>query len=188
MNAIKTGKFAAIETCNGPVTAAARHSHTQLAKRLVPPVSSLIRILQRVAVLGLGVLSVWLIVFVFKWVDFRLPWILALSVTYGLAAYVILPRAVRMGLKILQRRHVPRFTITADGLPGDPVNLALIGTIGQLRAAFAFVGWAEADPVGVGKLVAHGPSLSLQQTLPDCAVQHSLPFRAGPRRRLSAGD
>ena len=111
--------------------------------------SSLIRILQRVAVLGLGVLSVWLIVFVFKWVDFRLPWILALSVTYGLAAYVILPRVVRMGLKILQRRHVPRFTITADGLPGDPVNLALIGTIGQLRAAFALVGWAEADPLGL---------------------------------------
>ena len=64
-------------------------------------VRSLIRILQRLAILGLGVLSVWLIVFVFKWVDRRISWILALSVTYGLAAYVILPRAVRMGLKIL---------------------------------------------------------------------------------------
>ena len=101
----------------------------------------LIRILQRAAILGLGVLSVCLIVFVFRWVDSSLPWILALSVTYGLAAYVILPRAVRMGLKILQRRHVPRFTVTADGLPGDPVTLALIGTLGQLRAAFATVGW-----------------------------------------------
>jgi LssY C-terminus len=105
----------------------------------------LIRILQRAAILGLGVLSVCLIVFVFRWVDSSLPWILALSVTYGLAAYVILPRAVRMGLKILQRRHVPRFTVTADGLPGDPVNLALIGTLGQLRAAFATAGWAGAD-------------------------------------------
>jgi LssY C-terminus len=99
----------------------------------------LIRILQRAAILGLGVLSVCLIVFVFRWVDS------SLSVTYGLAAYVILPRAVRMGLKILQRRHVPRFTVTADGLPGDPVNLALIGTLGQLRAAFATAGWAGAD-------------------------------------------
>ena len=105
----------------------------------------LIRILQRAAILGLGVLSVCLIVFVFMWVDSSLPWILALSVTYGLAAYVILPRVVRMGLKILQRRHVPRFTVTADGLPGDPVNLALIGTLGQLRAAFATAGWTGAD-------------------------------------------
>jgi hypothetical protein len=104
-----------------------------------------IRILQRVAILGLGVLSIWLIVDVFKFVDRRLPWILALSVTYGLGAYFILPRAVRMGLKILQRQHVPSFTITGDGLPGDPVNLALAGTFGQLRAAFAAAGWVEAD-------------------------------------------
>jgi LssY C-terminus len=109
----------------------------------------LIRILQRVAILGLGVLSVWLIVFVFKLVDLRLPWILALSFTYGLAAYVVLPRVVRMGLKILQRQHVPRFKITTDGLPGDPVNLALIGTMAQLRAAFATAGWSEADPSGL---------------------------------------
>ena len=85
------------------------------------------RLLQRLLVFGLGVTTVWLIVFVvFRFADHRLPWILALGVTYGLAAYVILPRAVRMGLKILQRRHVPRFTMTGDGLPGDPVNLVLI--------------------------------------------------------------
>jgi hypothetical protein len=108
-----------------------------------------VRTLQRVAVLGLGVLSVWLIVFVFRWVDNSLSWILALSVTYGLAAYLILPRAVRMGLKILQRRHVPRFTVTGDGLPGDPVNLAFIGTLGQLRTAFAIAGWTGADPLGL---------------------------------------
>jgi LssY C-terminus len=108
-----------------------------------------VRILQRVAVLGLGVLSVWLIVFVFRWVDSSLPWIVALSVSYGIAAYLILPRAVRMGLKILQRRHVPRFTMTGDGLPGDPVNLALIGTLEQLRTAFATAGWTGADPLGL---------------------------------------
>jgi LssY C-terminus len=54
-----------------------------------------------------------------------------------------------MGLKILQRRHVPRFTMTGDGLPGDPVNLALIGTLEQLRTAFATAGWTGADPLGL---------------------------------------
>ena len=108
-----------------------------------------IRLLQRAAILGLGVFSVWLIVDVFEWVDRRLPWVLALVVTYGLGAYLILPRAVRMGLKILQRKHVPSFTITGDGLPGDPVNLALVGTFGQLRVAFATAGWVEADPLSV---------------------------------------
>ena len=107
------------------------------------------RFLRRVLIFGLGVLCVWLIVFVFRLTDRRLPTILALALTYGVAAYVILPRAVRMGLKILLRKRVPRFTITGDGLPGDPVNLVLIGTLAQLRAGFAAAGWSEADPLGL---------------------------------------
>lgn len=104
------------------------------------------RLLQRVLVLGLGIFSVWFIVFVlFRIADHRLPWILALGITYGIAAYIILPRVIRLGLKILQRQRVPSYTITGDGLPGDPVNVALVGTLQQLRAAFATTGWFEAD-------------------------------------------
>jgi LssY C-terminus len=104
------------------------------------------RLLRRLLVLGLGVFSVWLIVFVvFRIADNRLPWILAVAVTYGAAAYVILPRVVLISLKILQRKRVPRYTITGDGLPGDPVNLVLAGTLAQLGAAFATAGWSEAD-------------------------------------------
>jgi hypothetical protein len=107
------------------------------------------RLLHRLLILGLGILSIWLIVFVFRFTDQRLPTVLALALTYGIAAYIVLPRAVRMGLKILQRKRVPRFTVTGDGLPGDPVNLVLIGTLQQLRAAFVIAGWSEADRLGV---------------------------------------
>lgn len=110
----------------------------------------LARFVQRLAVLALGVFSVWLIVFVvFRFADHRLPWVLALAVTYAVAAYVVLPRTVRMGLKILKRRRVPAYTITGDGLPGDPVNLVLIGTLRQLHNAFATAGWSGADPLGL---------------------------------------
>src|ERR1700722_13817165 len=112
-------------------------------------VRSLIRLLRRLLILGLGVLSVWLIVFVFELVDRRLPSALAVISAYGIAAYVILPRAVRMGLKVLQRKRVPSYTITGDGLPGDPVNLVLIGTLQQLHVAFAGAGWSEADRLGL---------------------------------------
>ncbi len=108
------------------------------------------RLLQRLLIFGLGVFSVWLIVFVvFEFADRRLPWMLALGFTYAIGAYVILPRAVRMGLKILKRKRVPSFTITGDGLPGDPVNLVLVGTLEQLRAAFAASGWSGADRLGL---------------------------------------
>jgi hypothetical protein len=70
---------------------------------------SLLRLLRRLLVLGIGAFSVWLIAFViFPIADNRLPWILAAALTYGIAAYIVLPRTVRMSLKVLQRKHVPR--------------------------------------------------------------------------------
>jgi hypothetical protein len=108
------------------------------------------RLLQRLIIFGLGILSVWLIVFVvFDTADRRLPWVLAVGLTYGAAAYIVLPRIIRMGLKILHRKRVPSFTTTGDGLPGDPVNVALVGTLSQLRSAFASLGWSEADRLGL---------------------------------------
>jgi hypothetical protein len=113
-------------------------------------VRKLIRFLRRVLVAVIGVITVWLIVFVvFKFADHRLHWMAAVAVTYGLAAYLILPRVVLISLRILQHKRVPRYTITGDGLPGDPVNLVLIGTQRQLHAAFAAAGWTVADPLGL---------------------------------------
>jgi hypothetical protein len=110
----------------------------------------LARLLERTLVFGLGVFTVWLIVFViFRVADNRLPWTIALAVTYGLAAYVILPRVIRLGLKVLQRGKVPSFCMTGDGLPGDPINITLIGDMTQLRSAFKAAGWSEADPLGL---------------------------------------
>jgi len=105
--------------------------------------------MRRAAVLGLGILAVWLVVFVFRLTDRRLPTVLALAITYGVAAYIVLPRIVRMGLKVLGRKRVPRFTITGDGLPGDPVNLVLTGTLQELHTAFMRAGWSEADRLGL---------------------------------------
>src|ERR1700754_3649344 len=110
----------------------------------------LIRLLRRLLIFGLGIFTVWLIVFVvFETADRRLPWILAVGITYGFAAYIILPRVIRLGLRILQHQRVPSYTITGDGLPGDPVNVALVGTLQQLRSAFAVSGWSEADRLGL---------------------------------------
>ena len=118
------------------------------------PMTMLRRLIQRLLVFGLGIVCVWLIVFVvFRIADNGLPWILAVSATYGIAAYVVLPRAVHMGLKVLQRKHVPAFTVTGDGLPGDPVNVVLIGTLQQLRNAFAAAKWSGADKLGLASSI-----------------------------------
>ncbi|MGH1575021.1 LssY C-terminal domain-containing protein [Methylobacterium sp. P31] len=106
---------------------------------------------QRTLVALLGLVTVWLILVLFYDVaDRRLPLVLALASTYAASAYLILPRAIRLGARILNRGSIPSYTLTGDGLPGDPVNLALIGTSDELRRAFIRAGWTQADPLGIG--------------------------------------
>jgi hypothetical protein len=107
-------------------------------------------LLQRALLLGMSAATVWIIAFVvFPVTDNHLPWFLAVAATYGIAAYGVLPLAVRLGLKFAQSGHVPAYTLTGDSLPGDPVNLVLSGTLADLRAAFARAGWVEAEALGL---------------------------------------
>ncbi|MEG6507784.1 LssY C-terminal domain-containing protein [Methyloligella sp. 2.7D] len=151
--------------------------------------------LQRTAVVIIGAFAVWLIVYVFNWADGDLPTILALAITYGVGAYLILPYAVRMGLKIQARKHVPSFTVTGDGLPGDPVNLTLIGTENELRTAFAAAGWHPADPLSLKSSWLMVQSFVLDQPYPTAPfstlflfgrgqdIGFQLPIGDSPRKR-----
>ncbi|HEY5223054.1 MAG TPA: LssY C-terminal domain-containing protein [Microbacteriaceae bacterium] len=62
-------------------------------------------------------------------------------------AYLVLPRLHR----ILTRLYVPNYFIgrarTSDGLLGDPINLALLGSEEQLKLAMSQAGWTRADDV-----------------------------------------
>lgn len=66
---------------------------------------------------------------------------------WALLAYLVLPRLHR----ILTTVYVPDYFIgrtrTSDGLLGDPVNLAFLGTGEQIETAMRAAGWTKADPV-----------------------------------------
>ena len=70
---------------------------------------------------------------------------LLVIVFWVLVAYLVLPRVHR----ILTGIYVPDYFIgrtrTADGLLGDPVNLALKGSADQVHAALQRGGWTRAD-------------------------------------------
>ena len=73
--------------------------------------------------------------------------VLLLAVFWALVAYLVLPRLHR----ILTSVYLPGYFIgrarTSDGLLGDPVNLALLGTEAQIHEAMARAGWTRADDV-----------------------------------------
>src|SRR5262245_60254417 len=84
------------------------------------------------------------------------PWRLRLFVrgvlggilAYLLIAYVLLPLVWRR----YERRHpalanAPRVTHTKTGIPGDPVNIAIVASEADLHRALLVAGWYPADPI-----------------------------------------
>lgn len=73
---------------------------------------------------------------------------LVVLLVWAVVAYFILP----LGWRIAMRRHpalteAPTRTHTTSGIPGDPVNLGLIGTEVELHRGILAAGWFPADPL-----------------------------------------
>lgn len=92
-----------------------------------------------------GAIAVWL-----AWLTFQegvIPgWqLLLLIVFWVMVAYLVLPRLHRILTSIYLPDYFIGRTRTADGLLGDPVNLALRGSEAQVHQAMVAAGWTRAD-------------------------------------------
>ena len=77
---------------------------------------------------------------------FRL--LLGLLALWALAAYLLVPWLAKKYFQShLKFTDVPRITRTADDHPGDPLNIALVGTDAELVRALTAAGWYPADPI-----------------------------------------
>lgn len=95
-----------------------------------------------------GVAAVWLTALLVQ-LSFEWGWaqVWFLFIFWALLAYLVLPRLHR----ILTRLYVPDYFIgrarTSDGLLGDPVNIALLGSEPQIHGVMRSAGWTLADDV-----------------------------------------
>ncbi|SDK61721.1 LssY C-terminus [Arthrobacter sp. ok362] len=95
-----------------------------------------------------GVAAVWLTSLLVQ-LSFQWGWaqVWFLFIFWALLAYLVLPRLHR----ILTRLYVPDYFIgrarTSDGLLGDPVNIALLGSEPQIHGVMHSAGWTMADDV-----------------------------------------
>ncbi|MFT4228280.1 LssY C-terminal domain-containing protein [Micropruina sp.] len=92
-----------------------------------------------------GVVSLWLAYLTLQ-EGIQPGWPMLLVVVFwAMVTYLVLPRIHR----ILTRIYVPDYFIgrtrTADGLLGDPVNLAMLGGAEHIHAAMRAAGWSLAD-------------------------------------------
>lgn len=76
--------------------------------------------------------------------------LLALLLVYFVAAYLVMPLFwVRYAHRHPAIDKTPGITITGDDHPGDPINVALIGSEADVKAIMKAAGWFPADPLGL---------------------------------------
>jgi hypothetical protein len=70
----------------------------------------------------------------------------------------------------------PRITMTSIGIPGDPVNLSIVGSEQELRAAFQKAGWYSADPITFKTSIRIAESTLLHRPYEDAPVSNLFLF------------
>ena len=78
----------------------------------------------------------------------RLRLLMWFLLAWAVAAYLIVPQLSELYFS----RHkgfteVDRVTRTSDGHPGDPINIALVGSDAEVVRAMTAAGWFPADPI-----------------------------------------
>ena len=111
-------------------------------------------------------------------------WILGLlAIGYGIVAYLALPAFWRHYEHRPAMQEEPAVTRTGAGIPGDPLNVALVGTEGELEEAFELAGFTRAAALGLRSDLRIGESVILDRPDPNAPVSDLFLF--GRRQDLA---
>src|SRR5258706_759253 len=95
---------------------------------------------------------------------------LAVVVAYALLAYVVLPAAWTHHEHQKGLAALPMVTRTAQGIPGDPINVGLVGEQRDVLCAMNAAGWYPADPVTLRSSIEIAGSVLLDRPYRDAPV------------------
>ena len=91
---------------------------------------------------------------------------------YLLLAYAVLPALWTHYEHAPALETVPKVTTTGAGIPGDPLNVALVGTEAEVLAAFAAARWSRPAPIDVRSSVRIAESVVLDRPDPTAPVSN----------------
>src|SRR5439155_10042922 len=88
-------------------------------------------------------------------------------------AYLILPALwKRYTHKHPWLEEIPGITHAADGIPGDPLNVALIGTKTEVMKIMVAAGWYPADPLTLHSCLEIAEATVLKRPYDDAPVSN----------------
>lgn len=94
--------------------------------------------------------------------------------------HVVLPRLLTHYASFPALADAPKRTTTPSGTAADPVNVALVGTAGEIQSAMHAAGWAPADSLSRASGIAIAKSVLLNR--PDSTAPVSTLFLLGHRQ------
>jgi len=109
--------------------------------------------------------------------------LLALVLAYTVVAYVVLPALWSHYEHQKGLADLPMVTRTAQGIPGDPINVGLIGDEKEVLCAMNAAGWFPADPVTFRSSIEIAGSVLLDRAYKDAPVSNL--FYLGRREDLA---
>lgn len=92
--------------------------------------------------------------------------------TYLVAAYLVLPGLWKHHEHQKGLANLPMVTRTAQGIPGDPMNVGLIGDLTDVVCAMHEAGWYPADPITLKSSIAIVGSVLLDRPYRDAPVSN----------------
>ena len=101
-------------------------------------------------------------------------WLVALCAAYLALAYVAAPEFWTFRDRGFRTQRFEMVTHTPQGIPGDPINVGIVGTEKELVHAFAVAGWDTADAVTLRTAIEIGESVLFGRPYPDAPVSRLL--------------
>jgi hypothetical protein len=95
---------------------------------------------------------------------------LFIVMAYTLLAYLILPAVWTHYEHQKRLADLPMVTLTAQGIPGDPINVGLVGDAKDVLCAMQAAGWYPADPVTLRSSIEIAGSVLLDRPYRDAPV------------------
>lgn len=92
--------------------------------------------------------------------------------SYGLIAYLLLPGFWTHYEHQRGLADMPMVTRTGQGIPGDPMNVGLVGDLGDVVCAMHAAGWYPADPITLKSSIEIVGSVLLDRPYRDAPVSN----------------
>lgn len=107
-----------------------------------------------------------------RWFQVGLPIVAAIPGLYLLTAYFALPALWRHYEHNPKLEHSPKTTQTVEGIPGDPLNVGLVGSHNEVVRALLAAGWYPADPITLRSSIGIARSVLQKRPYPTAPVSN----------------